>query len=70
MIFLYKLYLLLYAFILVVEAKIRAGAGISRKKTLTFILVKLHIAAVCIGVLVIFVKFAAFTAAFWLISVL
>ena len=63
------LYLLMYAFILIIIPVIRALSCSSCEKFNHFILVKTKVASVCIGVLVIFVKLAALTARLVLMTV-
>ena len=57
------------ALIFIVKPKIRAGTSVSANEFGHFIFVQIHIASVCVGILVIFVKFAIFTVCFLLISV-
>ena len=59
----------LYAFIFVVEAIVMAASRIPREELRHLVLVKIHIAGVGVGVLIVNVKLAALAAADLLFSV-
>ncbi len=67
---LFVLYLLVHTLIFVIESIIGTLTGCSSEEISHIILVEIQVAGICTGVLVVLVKFAAFTACFVLVTIL